>query len=100
MILEHALLAVRPGMGAAFEAAFDEAAPIIASMPGYRQHRLERCLERECTYLLLVEWDSLAAHVDGFRGSPQYARWKALLHHFYEPFPEVLHFERVLPARD
>lgn len=95
MILEAAFLQVRPGQQAAFEAAFREAQAIIASMPGYRSHELQRCLEREGEYLLLVRWDSVAAHEEGFRKSPQYQRWKQLLHHFYDPFPTVLHYEAV-----
>jgi heme-degrading monooxygenase HmoA len=91
-VLEHALLDVIAGQATAFEAAFEEAQSIIAAMPGYRWHRLERCIETPHRYLLLVEWDSLEAHVDGFRNSPEYQRWKALLHHFYDPFPTVLHF--------
>ena len=35
-ILEHALLAVRPGQSEAFESAFGEAKQIIAAMPGFR----------------------------------------------------------------
>jgi heme-degrading monooxygenase HmoA len=94
-ILESAPLQVRAGESKAFEAAFREAQAIIASMPGYRSHELQRCIERAGHYLLLVRWDSVADHEEGFRKSPQYARWKALLHHFYEPFPTVLHYEPV-----
>jgi heme-degrading monooxygenase HmoA len=97
MILEAAPLQVRPGQSDAFEAAFREAQAIIASMPGYRSHELQRCLEREGHYLLLVRWDSVEAHEVGFRKSVQYHDWKRLLHHFYDPFPTVLHYERVLP---
>ena len=97
MILEAAPLQVRPGQSRAFEAAFAEAQAIIASMPGYGSHQLQRCIEREGHYLLLVEWDTLADHEEGFRKSPGYQRWKALLHHFYDPFPTVLHYERVAP---
>jgi heme-degrading monooxygenase HmoA len=93
MILECASLQVRPGQAAAFEAAFAEAQRIISSMPGYRSHELQRCLEREGHYLLLVRWDSVAAHEEGFRKSPQYQEWRRLLHHFYDPFPTVLHYE-------
>ena len=100
MILEAAPLHVKPGQSHAFEAAFGEAQAIIASMPGYRSHELQRCLEREGIYLLLVRWDSVAAHEEGFRKSPEYQRWKALLHHFYEPFPTVLHYERVAAGPD
>lgn len=94
-ILEGAYLQVRPGQSADFERAFAQARVIIASMPGYQSHELQRCLEREGHYLLLVRWDSVAAHEEGFRKSAGYHEWKRLLHHFYEPFPTVLHYERV-----
>jgi len=95
VILESAPLQVKAGQAAAFEAAFREAQAIIASMPGYRSHELQRCLEREGHYLLLVRWDSVEAHEVGFRKSEGYQRWKQLLHHFYDPFPTVNHDERV-----
>ena len=95
MILEVAALQVRSGQSEAFEAAFREAQSIIASMPGYLSQELQRCLEREGHYLLLVRWESVAAHEEGFRKSPQYQRWKQLLHHFYDPFPTVNHYEQV-----
>ena len=56
MILEHAVLEVRPGEEAAFEAAFAEAASIISSMPGFVSLRLGRCVESTSRYLLLAEW--------------------------------------------
>jgi len=46
-------------------------------------------------YVLLVHWTSLEAHTIGFRGSPEYQDWKRLLHHFYDPFPIVEHYEHV-----
>ena len=95
MILEAALLQVRPGQSEAFESAFREAQLIITSMPGYRSHELQRCLEREGQYLLLVQWDNVAAHEEGFRKSPEYQQWRKLLHHFYDPFPSVFHYEQV-----
>ena len=92
MILEVAVLDVRAGEGSLFERAFEQAQPIIASMPGYRRHELRHCVEVASRYLLLVWWDTLEAHTVGFRGSPEYQRWKALLHHFYQPFPSVEHY--------
>ena len=100
MILEAALLQVQPGQSEAFELAFHEAEVIISTMPGYRSHELQRCLEREGQYLLLVRWDSVTAHEDGFRKSPQYQQWRKLLHHFYDPFPSVYHYEQVAPQRE
>lgn len=89
---------VRAGQEAAFEAAFLQAQRIIAGMPGYRSHELQRCVERAGEYLLLVRWESLEAHEQGFRRSPQYQDWKRLLHHFYEPFPVVSHYAAVAGA--
>jgi heme-degrading monooxygenase HmoA len=95
MVLEVAILNVRAGESEAFEAAFDEAQHIIASRPGYGRHELRRCLEASDRYLLLVWWDTLESHTQGFRKSPEYERWRALLHHFYDPFPTVEHYESV-----
>ena len=95
MILEAVVLQVREGQSDAFEAEFRKAQAIISTMPGYRSHELHRCLECAGQYLLLVRWDSVAAHEEGFRKSPQYQRWRKLLHHFYDPFPTVLHYEGV-----
>jgi len=95
MILESAILDVKPGREAAFEDSFREAQAIIASMPGYRSHELLRCIETASRYLLLVRWDTLEHHTEGFRGSPEYRRWKALLHDYYDPFPTVEHYAAV-----
>ncbi len=95
MILEVVILHVKAGQGVAFEAAFGQAQQIIASIPGYRSHQLQRCLESADKYLLLVQWHTLEDHTIGFRQSPQYQDWKRLLHHFYDPFPTVEHYESV-----
>ncbi|MGA8051830.1 MAG: antibiotic biosynthesis monooxygenase [Burkholderiales bacterium] len=99
MILEVAPLRIRDGRSAEFEAAFRSAQRIIMSMPGYLSHELRRCLERRDEYLLLVRWESLEAHEVGFRKSPEYQEWKRLLHHFYDPFPVVSHYEAVEGVR-
>ncbi|MED5619858.1 antibiotic biosynthesis monooxygenase family protein [Ideonella sp. BN130291] len=97
-MLEVAPLQVRPGQQAAFEAAFLEAQRIIAAMPGYLGHELQRCIERPHDYILLVRWQSLQAHEVGFRQSAGYQQWKRLLHHFYDPFPVVSHYQAVAGA--
>jgi heme-degrading monooxygenase HmoA len=94
MIKEHAILDVAPGHEDAFETAFAEAKTIIAGMPGFESLQLHRCIETPNRYLLLVEWDRLEDHTDGFRGSAEYEKWRSLLHGFYDPFPTVEHFSR------
>lgn len=98
MIIEHALLTVRPGLEAEFEQAFASAREIIAASPGFRGLTVSRGIESPSSYLLLVNWDSVEAHEVGFRGSPAFQEWRRMLHHFYEPLPVVEHFSEVLRA--
>ena len=98
MITEHALLEVVPGREPEFVAAMERAKSLIAASAGFISLRVERCVERANRFLLLVEWESLEDHTDGFRGSPEYEEWRAALHHFYDPFPVVEHFEAVVTA--
>ena len=94
-ILEAVILNVRPEESHAFELAFTQAQTIISSMSGYVSHELRRCIEVSGKYILLVYWQTLEDHTVGFRQSPNYEEWKKLLHHVYEPFPTVEHYQNI-----
>lgn len=96
MVLEHVPISVIPGREAEFEAAFDEARHHLAGAVGFRSLRLSRCVEEPSSYLLLVEWDTLADHVDGFRNSPAFVQWRALVGGLWDPPPTVRHFEELV----
>ena len=98
MITEHALLDVIAGREEEFVEAMERAKALITASPGFVSLRVERCVERPSCFLLLVEWERLEDHTEGFRGSPAYQEWWAALHDFYEPFPVVEHFEPVVTA--
>lgn len=95
MILEVAILDVKPNQEQEFEKAFNDAQKIISSINGYISHQLQKCIEKNNRYILLVNWETLEDHTVGFRESKEYQEWRALLHHFYEPFPEVEHYQNV-----
>jgi heme-degrading monooxygenase HmoA len=95
---EHAVLEVIAGQEDAFLKAMGRAKALIAASPGFVSLRVERGVERPDRFLLLVEWNRLEDHTEGFRGSAAYEEWRAALHHFYEPFPVVEHFETVVTA--
>ena len=95
MILEVAILDISPGQESEFQAAFANASPLISAMQGYVSHQLQRCVEKQNRYILLVNWEKLEDHTIGFRGSEGYQEWRKLLHHFYDPFPTVEHYEVV-----
>ena len=95
MILEVAILNVKDSNEKDFELAFSKAKEIIRSSKGYIKHQLQKCIEIKGKYILLVEWESLEDHTEGFRKSKEYREWKKMLHHFYDPFPTVEHFYEI-----
>jgi heme-degrading monooxygenase HmoA len=95
MTLEVAILNVIPGLEDDFLRAFDIAKDIISKMAGYLSHQLKRCIENTSQFILLVKWEKLTDHTEGFRRSKEYQEWKGLLHHFYDPFPVVEHYEDI-----
>lgn len=95
MILETAILQVKNGEEESFEKDFKIAGQYISQIKGYKGHTLHRCLEVKNKYILLVKWETLEDHTIGFRQSEVYQNWKELLHHYYDPFPTVEHYEEV-----
>ncbi|TWO33396.1 antibiotic biosynthesis monooxygenase [Seonamhaeicola sediminis] len=93
MILEVAILNIKEGLSENFEGDFKKAEPIISSMKGYISHKLKKCVEQNDKYILLVNWKTIEDHEIGFRQSKEYQEWKALLHHYYDPFPIVEHYK-------
>ena len=95
MVLEHALITIRPDTHEQFEAALTEARAVISSAPGFRSLRLHRGVESPDRYLLLVEWEALEDHTVGFRESPAFAEWRSLIGPFFESQPVVDHYDPV-----
>lgn len=93
---ETARIRVRPGTEAAFEAAVAEAVPLFRRAEGCRSLELRRIHEEPSTYVLYVEWDTLAAHLELFRPSDDYVRWRALVGEFFAEPPVVVHDRPVL----
>jgi len=96
MILEVAILFVKKGEENQFEQDFKIAGQYIQSIKGYIGHSLRKCIEQPNKYILLVDWEKLENHTIGFRSSEQYMEWKKMLHHYYDPFPVVEHYETII----
>ena len=92
MIVEHAILQVRPGQSDGFESAMAKARPLIARQPGFQSIEVRPSSDDPESYLLLVEWDRIESHRELFRQSDDYQQWRALLHSFYDPMPDVNYF--------
>ena len=93
MVLELATIDIKQGTNADFEANLDKAQHVISQSEGYLGHQFQKCIEQENRYILLIRWTTLAAHTEGFRGSPLFLEWRALIGPFFEKPPVVEHFE-------
>lgn len=92
MIIEHALLQVKPDQAESFAVAMRKAKPLVSCQPGFQSIQVRPSEDKENQFLLLIGWDRIESHRDGFRKAPEYQQWRALLHHFYEPMPTVSYF--------
>lgn len=95
MVLEVALIDVTPGGEDAFADAYRTAHEILATTPGCRTVRMTRGVESASRFVLLVEWDSVEAHVAGFRNTDRFDRWRALIGPYFAEPPRVEHFTDV-----
>ena len=96
MILEAAVFTIKPGEGPNFAQTFPQAEKVLVQAKGYISHELRPCIETPGRYLLLVRWETLEAHTEGFRGSPLFQQWRAVIGPFFDGAPEVEHYEEAL----
>src|ERR1700722_155511 len=96
MVLEHAVVSVRPGTAEDFEAAMHRARSVIAASHGFVSLKLQRGVETPDRYLLLVEWETLEDHMVGFRESDAFVAWRSLIGPYFESPPVVDHCTRVV----
>jgi heme-degrading monooxygenase HmoA len=92
MVLEVALIDVVPGREDAFAAAYANGHELVASTPGCRSVRMTRGIESPSRFVLLVEWDTVEAHVENFRATERFAAWRALIGPYFAAPPHVEHF--------
>jgi heme-degrading monooxygenase HmoA len=95
MVLEVGLIDVLAGREDEFAAAYRKGHEILATTPGCRSVRMTRGIETANRFVLLVEWDSVEAHLDNFRATDRFAQWRALIGPFFDGAPRVEHFTDV-----
>jgi heme-degrading monooxygenase HmoA len=95
MVLEVADIEVRPGTEDEFLNAYRGVRAVLAGTPGCRSVRMTRGIESPSRFVLLVEWDSVAAHEENFRGSDRFATWRGAIGPFFAGPPRVEHVSDV-----
>jgi heme-degrading monooxygenase HmoA len=96
MILELADIRIHPGQQAEFEAAIERGLrTVISRAQGMRGFKVNKGIESPERYVLQIFWDTLEAHTVGFRESPLFAEWRAIVGPFFAQPPVVEHFTLV-----
>ena len=96
MILELADIRIHPGQNAAIEEAIDRGLrTVIPAAKGFQGYKVNRGIESSERYILQIFWDTLEDHTVGFRQSPAFSQWRAIVGPFFAAPPVVEHFELV-----
>jgi heme-degrading monooxygenase HmoA len=98
MVLEVAIIDVHPGQEDAFAVAYATAHHLVATTPGCRTVRMTRGIESPSRFVLLVEWDSVEAHLTNFRASERFGQWRELIGPYFAAPPVVEHYVEVPAA--
>jgi len=94
MILEIADIRIQPGQQAAFEAALQQGiAQALSKSPGFLRIAVQHGIESPERYVLLIEWETLKDHTEGFRNGPLFAVWRGHIGGFFAGPPPGEHFE-------
>ncbi len=98
MVLEIANIIIKQGQNKDFELSLKQAQGVLIKAKGYINHHFHQCLENEHKYVLLIQWQSLAAHTVGFRESSLFQEWRSLIGEYFQETPIVEHFELKFPS--
>jgi heme-degrading monooxygenase HmoA len=94
MILEIADIRIHAGKQAEFDEAIARGVrTVISSAKGVQGYSVNKCIESPERYVLQIQWDTLEAHTVGFRESPAFAEWRAIVGPFFAQPPLVEHFK-------
>ncbi|MDQ0272891.1 antibiotic biosynthesis monooxygenase family protein [Cytobacillus purgationiresistens] len=92
MVIEHAMLIIKEELVEEFIPTINEVFPILSSSEGYLSHKLIRNKDNRTHFILVVHWNSLEDHLDGFVGSAKFKKWDSMLRSFFDGYPKVLHY--------
>ncbi len=92
MVLELAILKIKPNELEGFGQNLEKAQAVINQSPGYLGHEFQQCIETPNKYILLIQWESLEAHEEGFRKSDLFKEWRGLIGGYFAAPPQVDHY--------
>lgn len=99
MILELADIRIQPGQQLAFNEAIERGLrTLISGAHGFNGFKVNQGIENPERYVLQIFWAKLEDHTVGFRASPAFAEWRAIVGPFFAAAPVVEHFTLLLKS--
>jgi heme-degrading monooxygenase HmoA len=95
MILEIAEFDILAGKENLFEEATQSAIAVISQSKGFLGIEFRKCLETPTRFLAFIRWETLEDHTVGFRQSPLFLEWRAILSPFFNSAPVALHYNLI-----
>src|SRR4051812_19130799 len=74
--------------------AYSVAADALRAAPECMSFELARCEEAPRSFILRIEWKSIAAHLEGFRKGPHFPPFLAAIRPFVAEIAEMRHYSR------
>ena len=94
MILEIADITIQAGKNAEFDVAIERGVrEVIAGAVGFRGFKIQKGIENQQRYVLMIEWETLDNHIVDFRNSPAFIKWREIVGPFFASPPVVEHFQ-------
>ena len=100
MIYEIASLPVKADRLSAFKAAFGDVAHLLARARGYEGHLLTQGVETPSQFTLIVRWQTLEDHTQGFEPSNDHRIFMAGLEAYLAAEPLVYHVQAEDSAKE
>src|ERR671917_1429847 len=93
MIVEYIRYSIPEPRRADFERAYGEAASVLDDSEHCLRYEVSRGVEEPANYVVRIEWDSIEGHEQGFRRSPGFRTFFALVRPFFDDIEEMRHSE-------
>ena len=77
-----------------FETDYGRAAEYLEASPHCLGYTLAHSGKEKNRYLMLIEWDSATGHLQGFRQSPDFGKFFALVKPYFNQIEEMEHYEK------
>lgn len=95
MVMEIIRYTIDDGQERAFEEAYEQASNYLEESPHCQSYQTTRCVEEPNRYIVRIEWDSMDGHLKGFRQSPEFRRFFALVRPYFNSIDEMQHYQQV-----